>query len=183
MFFLHFDMKSAIFPFFFNKIKVISRNWEYVVIGGINMSIQNNLLEIERSLSNLEKTGVYDVEKFGHSLIHLTSQLEYFYCHLVKEGKGNIDNTYYRVTTRPSVHQLAYFNIGRGFPKELMDGHWCYVLKDLGYKMLVVPCTSIKNTPCNPEFEMDIKIKMGNEYSFVFKRSRLSGEIPLESYP
>ncbi|WP_249029906.1 hypothetical protein [Tannockella kyphosi] len=129
------------------------------------MSIQSSLLEIEKSLCNLEKTGVYDVEKFGHSLIHLTSQLEYFYCHLVKDGKGSIDTTYYRVPTRPSAHQLAYFNIGRGFPKELMDGHWCYVLKDLGYKMLVVPCTSIKSSVCNPEFEMDIKIKMGNEYT------------------
>ena len=42
-----------------------------------------------------------------------------------------------------------------------MDGHWCYVLKDMGYKMLVVPCTSIKkdSTPANPIFEKDIKIK------------------------
>lgn len=31
--------------------------------------------------------------------------------------------------------------------------------------MLVVPCTSIKSSVCNPEFEMDIKIKMGNEYT------------------
>ena len=38
---------------------------------------------------------------------------------------------------------MAYFNIGRGFPKELMDGHWCYILKDLGYKALVIPSTSI----------------------------------------
>ena len=42
-----------------------------------------------------------------------------------------------------------------------MDGHWCYVLKDMGYKMLVIPCTSIKkdSTPANPAFEKDIKIK------------------------
>jgi len=128
------------------------------------MSVESHLLEIEKSLQRLEKSGKYDVEKYSHSLMHLTSQLEYFYCHLVKDS-GNIDNTYYRVTNRPKVHQLAYFNIGRGFPKELMDGHWCYILKDLGYKMLVIPCTSIKGTKCNPEFEMDIKIKMGNKTS------------------
>ena len=42
-----------------------------------------------------------------------------------------------------------------------MDGHWCYVLKDMGYKMLVIPCTSIKedSTVVNPLFEKDIKIK------------------------
>lgn len=129
------------------------------------MSIQSNLVEIEKSLEKLEETGIYDVEKYSHSLLHLTSQLEYFYCHLVKEGNGSSDNTFYRIGKRPKVHQLAYFNIGRGFPKELMDGHWCYILKDLGYKMLVIPCTSLKGTKCNPDFEMDIKIKMGSETS------------------
>lgn len=127
------------------------------------MSVQSNLLEIEKSLEKLEQTGIYDVEKYSHSLLHLTSQLEYFYCHLVKEGSGDIDKTYYHVSRRPKVHQLAYFNIGRGFPKELMDGHWCYVLKDLGYKMVVIPCTSLKGTKANPEFEMDIKIKMEDD--------------------
>ena len=97
------------------------------------MSVQENLLEISKSLENLEETGIYDVEKYSCSLKHLTNQLEYFYCHLVKEGGRDIDNTYYHLASRPMVHQLAYFNIGRGFPKELMDGHWCYVLKDLGY--------------------------------------------------
>lgn len=129
------------------------------------MSVQSNLKEIGKSLENLEKTGIYDVEKYSHSLLHLTSQLEYFYCHLVKDNGGTSDNTYYRIAHRPKVHQLAYFNIGRGFPKELMDGHWCYILKDLGYKMLVVPCTSLKGAPCNPEYEMDIKIKMNGQIS------------------
>ncbi len=129
------------------------------------MSVKSNLREISKSLENLEKTGIYDVEKYSHSLLHLTSQLEYFYCHLVKDSGGDSDNTYYRIAHRPKVHQLAYFNIGRGFPKELMDGHWCYILKDMGYKMLVVPCTSLKGTACNPEYEMDIKIKMGKQIS------------------
>ncbi|WRK55430.1 hypothetical protein SD457_11930 [Coprobacillaceae bacterium CR2/5/TPMF4] len=50
------------------------------------MSVQENLLEISKSLENLEETGIYDVEKYSCSLKHLTNQLEYFYCHLVKEG-------------------------------------------------------------------------------------------------
>lgn len=124
------------------------------------MIIEDNLQEMSKSLIELEKTGIYDVEKFSYSLLHQAKQLEYFYCHLVKDG--NCDETYYYVKKRPKIHTLAYFNIGRGFPKELMDGHWCYVLKDLGYKMLVIPCTSIKedSTNANPEYEMDIDIMM-----------------------
>ncbi len=94
------------------------------------MSTQSNIIEMTKSLQKLEESGIYDVEKYSYALLHQTSQLEYFYCHLVKDG--DCDETYYRVHHRPRVHQMAYFNIGRGFPKELMDGHWCYVLKDLG---------------------------------------------------
>ena len=92
----------------------------------------------------------------------MTSQLEYFYCHLVPECGGNSEETFYHLYKRPSEHQLAYFNIGRGFPKELQDGHWCYVLKDLGTKMLIIPSTSIKedSKECHPNFEMDIEIIM-----------------------
>ena len=133
------------------------------------MSVHENLIEISKSLENLEETGIYDVEKYSCSLKHLTNQLEYFYCHLVKENGRDIDSTYYHLSNRPQVHQLAYFNIGRGFPKELMDGHWCYILKDLGYKMLIIPCTSIKGTSANPEFEMDIEVMM----SGVKTKSRL----------
>ena len=138
------------------------------------MSVCDDLFEIAKSLSNIEKTGMYDVEKYSCSLLHLTNQLEYFYCHLVPKGTGSSSNTYYKLNNRPKVHELAYFNIGRGFPKELMDGHWCYVLKDLGYKMLVIPCTSIKTSSkvCNPSFEMDIE--MGNDDKILKSRIQLS---------
>lgn len=126
------------------------------------MSVNEDLCQIAESLDHIKKTGMYDVEKYCCSLKHLTSQLEYFYCQLVPNGTGKSCSTYYELQHRPQVHELAYFNIGRGFPKELMDGHWCYILKDLGYKMLVIPCTSIKKNSkaCHPEYEMDIKIVM-----------------------
>lgn len=124
------------------------------------MSVEENIAELVKSLKNLEETGLYDVEKYSCSLLHQTIQLEYFYCHLVRNNDGQIDQTFYHVIRRPNEHQLAYYNIGRGFPKELMDGHWCYLLKDLGHKMLVIPCTSLKGTDCNPDFEKDIDIKM-----------------------
>ena len=122
------------------------------------MSLQSNLMEMSKSLMKLQESGKYDVEKYSYALLHQTSQLEYFYCQLVKDG--DCDQTYYHVNRRPKVHELAYFNIGRGFPKELMDGHWCYILKDMGYKMLVIPCTSIKkdSSEANPLFEKDIQI-------------------------
>ena len=119
------------------------------------MSIRNNLLEMNKSLKKLEESGVYDVEKYSYALLHQTSQLEYFYCHLVKDGDCN--QTFYHVHKRPHIHELAYFNIGRGFPKELMDGHWCYVLKDYGCKLLIIPSTSIKSdSKFNSEYDMDI---------------------------
>ena len=93
------------------------------------MSVHDNLVEISKSLENLEETGIYDVEKYSCSLKHLTNQLEYFYCHLVKEQGRDSENTFYHLKLRPKIHQLAYFNIGRGFPKELMDGHWCYIFR------------------------------------------------------
>lgn len=131
------------------------------------MSIETNLMEMNKSLKKLKESGVYDVEKYSYALLHQTNQLEYFYCHLVKDG--DCDQTYYHVHKRPHIHELAYFNIGRGFPKELMDGHWCYVLKDLGYKMLIIPCTSLKGNSCNPGFELDIDVMMEN----VKTKSRL----------
>ena len=88
------------------------------------MSVSQNNNQINKSLNKLSQTGIYDVEKYTCSLVHQTNQLEYFYCQLVEEENPEPDQTYYHVSRRPMVHQMAYFNIGRGFPKELMDGHW-----------------------------------------------------------
>jgi hypothetical protein len=126
------------------------------------MNFHEELYEVGELLNKLSKTGDYDVKKYCCSLRHMTSQLEYFYCHLVPECGGNSEETFYHLSKRPCEHQLAYFNIGRGFPKELCDGHWCYVLKDLGTKMLIIPSTSIKDhsKECHPNFEMDIDVVM-----------------------
>lgn len=109
-------------------------------------------------LKHLEESGNFDVEKYKKSLVFQTGQLEYFYCHIVKDG--DCDHAVYQVKNRPEEHSMAYFNIGRGFPKELMDGHWRYVVRDLGTKVLIIPCTSIKkeSRDYNPRFEKDIII-------------------------
>ena len=120
--------------------------------------LEGNIEELKNYLNKLDESGLYDAEKYSRSLLHQTSQLSYFYCSLVKDGSPSA--TYYHVHKRPKEHQMAYFNIGRGFPKELMDGHWCYIVKDLGYKMLIIPCTSIKkeSSPLNPHFEKDLTV-------------------------
>ncbi len=119
------------------------------------MSIKENLEQMNEALIKLEESGYYDALKYSHSLLYQTSQLEYFYCHLVKDGDK--DHTYYRVWKRPNEHNLAYFNIGRGYPKELMDGHWCYIVKDMKSKMLIIPCTRIKKNM--HQYEKVIQIK------------------------
>lgn len=120
--------------------------------------LEGNIEELKNYLNKLDESGLYDAEKYSRSLLHQTSQLSYFYCSLVKDGSPS--DTYYHVHKRPKEHQMAYFNIGRGVPKELMDGHWCYIVKDLGYKMLIIPCTSIKkeSSPLNPHFEKDLTV-------------------------
>lgn len=127
------------------------------------MSTQTNLIQFKKYLLSLEQSGCYDVEKYTHSLMFQTSQLAFFFCQLVKDH--NVDHTFYHVHHKPKIHTLAYFNIGRGYPKELQDGHWCYVLKDFGYKMLIVPCTSIKenSSAINENFEMEIETMYHHE--------------------
>lgn len=125
------------------------------------MSVSQNINQLYKSLNKLSQTGIYDVEKYTCSLVHQTNQLEYFYCNLVHDG--NVKDTFYNCHKMPKEHKLAYFNIGRGFPKELMDGHWCYILKTVGCKSVIVPCTSIKDENINSTYEFDIEVKMNNK--------------------
>lgn len=132
------------------------------------MDNYENLVDIIKSIEKL-RCSTYDIDKFILSLKHQLSQLEYFYCELAHER--DISKTFYKPKLEVSEHKLAYFNIGRGFPKELMDGHWCYIVKMYGYKALVIPCTSIKEKSRKPnrKYEMDIDIEMNGN----FTKSRL----------
>lgn len=115
-------------------------------------------VKLHDSLERMKKKGNYDVEKYLQSLLHEVGELEYFYCDLVKDGDGQ--TYYYPIFKKPKEHTLVYINIGRGFPKELHDGHFSYVLKDMGHKAVIIPCTSIKedSQKMNPKFELDIDI-------------------------
>lgn len=47
--------------------------------------------------------------------------------------------------------KIKYVSLCRGFPKELYDGHWCYLLKNCSTKFLVIPVTSLKETSSTDE--------------------------------
>lgn len=131
------------------------------------MSTSENIKLLHHSLRQLEKKGGYDADKYAQSLLQMTKELEFFYC---KKAKGkNPDHIYYYLNRRPMEHSLAYFNLSRGYPKELMDGHWCYVIKDFGVKMLIVPCTSLKegSKDVDGRFQKDIEIICENKHMNV----------------
>ena len=105
-----------------------------------------------RQMENLQSTNRYDVDALLYSLSYQMKQLNYFYKDLIdKQGSGDANKTYYNLSPAPSEHQLIYVSLCRGFPKELYDGHWCYLLKNCGTKFLVIPVTSIKETSSSEE--------------------------------
>ena len=118
---------------------------------------EDKLRKLNFSIRRLYEESNYDAETYTHSLVEQTHQLCFYYCFLEQQSEGK--EVFYSLKRRPKRGQLAYFNIGRGFPKELCDGHWCYVLKDHGVKMKIIPCTSIKDDSPTTFFEMDIAIE------------------------
>lgn len=97
---------------------------------------------------------------FVEELNYWVKELHFFYNRLVPRQTGNPSTTYYTPSPRPKEGQVAYFNLRRGYPKEIYDGHYCYILKDFGTKYVVLPITSIKDgTAPNPNYEIDIVIK------------------------
>lgn len=138
------------------------------------MNDENILImyDILKNIEELSKFENYEVNPLLHSLKYLTSQLNYFYGHIAKNKDSS--NTVYKLKVPVYEHQLVYINLGRGFPKEIMDGHWCYVLKNVGCKLIVIPTTSIKeDSSYNDIYDMDIISVFTNSISEV-KTSRLS---------
>lgn len=108
----------------------------------------------------LQSTGRYDVDALLYSLSYQLKQLNFFYKDLIdKEGTNDANKTYYNLSPNPTEHKIIYVSLCRGFPKELYDGHWCYVLKHSGTKLLVIPITSIKDcsSPEEQSYYFDIQ--------------------------
>lgn len=52
---------------------------------------------------------------------------------------------------------MVYVQLDVGFPCEMCFGHWCYIVKDIPGKLLVIPSTSVKDS-CPAPTEMDISV-------------------------
>lgn len=128
------------------------------------MSIYKTMWELSNKLEKMQNNGNYDIDTFINQLKFQIEQLSFFYDNLVPKQNNNPGKTFYNLKKRPSEHQLIYVNLTRGFPKELHDAHYCYVLRDCGSKFIIIPTTSLKleSPSCNPEYELDIEIKDGD---------------------
>jgi len=139
-------------------------------------NIYKIMWNISHQLEILQNTGRYDVDAFLYSLSYQVKQLNFFYKDLIdKQGMGDANKTYYNLRPNPQEHQLIYVSLCRGFPKELYDGHWCYLLKDCGTKLLVIPTTSLKETSCidEKEYYFDITEEDGSISRLRFDEIRM----------
>lgn len=98
-------------------------------------SFSEMIQELEKSISSLDE--VYDAHRYLTAMVYQTGQLDYYYSNF-KQGED------YMPRIRPLEGQVAYINLTCGFPKELEGGHWCYIVKDIGCKMFVIPVCSVK---------------------------------------
>ncbi len=103
----------------------------------------------------------YDKIGFYYDFKQHVDELDKFFNELVPQQGGKPAETHYTPKVNLKVHQLAYFNLGHGYPKELFGGHHCYIVKLFKTKVLVIPTTSVKkdSKALNSDYGIDIKVK------------------------
>lgn len=85
---------------------------------------------------------------------HLKSQWLYYW----KKKKEN-PKWIFKPPLEFQEGDMVYVQLDVGFPHEMCFGHWCYVVRDLRDKILVIPSTSVKDgCPC--KYEMDINVTL-----------------------
>lgn len=127
------------------------------------MDVRKEMDKITDKIMGLQYYNTYNlVTQLGYWI----GQLEYFYNELVDKQTPNVlfpdpSKVYFHPKQRPKEGQIAYFNLTYGFPKELYSGHYCYIVKDYGSQLVIIPTTSVKPTsaPCNKDYEFDILVK------------------------
>ena len=126
------------------------------------MGIEDNIskqewIKLYGVLTHIEN---FDCTSFVKDMKYEIGQLKFFYNNVTRNQTGNPSTSFYKPKLKPESHQLAYFNLTQGFPKELRGGHWCYVLKHVKSKYIIIPCTSVKDDSSlpDPEYQMDIEI-------------------------
>lgn len=119
--------------------------------------LSTQLLKIQTSLLNIDG---FDINTYVRDMAYEVEQIKFFYNNVTKNQTGDPSTSYYKPKVKPHEHQIAYFNLTQGFPKELRGGHWCYIVKAMKSKFLVIPCTSVKETSplIDPDLQLDIEI-------------------------
>ena len=93
----------------------------------------------------LEATGSYDVDAFISGLKQVIKGNIFFYGTLAKKyPEKDPCRVFYDLKVNPHEHQLVYVQLGCRYAKENCALHWCYVLKNAGQKMTVIPVISVK---------------------------------------
>lgn len=93
-------------------------------------------------------------ENLEVALDHLKSQWVYYW----KKKKEN-PKWVCSPTLEFQEGDMVYINLDVNFPHEMCFGHWCYVVKDMEGKLLVIPSTSVKDG-CPYKYEMDINVTL-----------------------
>lgn len=122
--------------------------------------IQNEFYELALLAEQLDETGNYNVDMLISGLKHMLTENCFFYGILANMfPEKDPSRVFYDLKVNPQVHQLVYVQLGGGYAKELRGPHWCYVLKNAGQKLTVIPATSLKENsgPARKPFEFDIQ--------------------------
>ena len=130
-----------------NNVPIIGSFRELNVIEVVIMKNElNEQLDLmKNNIKKLEEIKSYEIAKLIRSYNYQISNLYYYYTVIEKNNKELS-----KLKKSIKSHTLIYINLGRGFPKELMDGHWCYVVRTIGdSKLFVIPTTSIKTNQIN----------------------------------
>lgn len=140
------------------KINDIADNTEDIEQRKLLKTFNDHLDKIILNLKDID-LDLYDVNAFLASVSRKANGLQFFHkrCLIAKKKPHEF---VYHPDKLVKENQVAYVDLGRGFPKETYDLHLCYFLKNFGVKAIVIPTTSVKdNSKPNPNFEIDILIK------------------------
>lgn len=131
---------------------------------GWDFNILENSMDIDKEMNNvtnkLKSIVKYDTIGFVYDLKTLVDSIHFFQNKLIPEDDLNGDNTFYHPKKSPKEHQIAYYSLGRGYPKEIYGGHWCYVFKKYKNTSFIIPTSSVKigASKINKDYEMKIEV-------------------------
>lgn len=121
-----------------------------------------------KNIKKMENIELYDLINLIKSYNYQLLSLQYFYENI---NNKNILSKQQKI----KKHTLMYVNLGRGFPKEFMDGHWCYIVKIMGSsKALIIPASSIKENDKLGFFQTIIKSYNPKTHKMIFSKLKFS---------